>query len=74
MVVVYLYGKDVLGQVTIQYVLSSFAETNKAVRLISEKFNLEFRLSVDKSKYKIYDCTDYSLDVKIIAESTKVLK
>lgn len=74
MVVVYLYGKGVFGQVAIQYVLKSFSEVNRAVHLISERIDLEFRLSIDKFGYKVFDCTDYTQDVRIIAESTELLK
>lgn len=74
MVVVYLYGEGVFGKVSIQCITKSFAEVNRVVQLISEKFDLEFRLSVDKFSYKVYECTDYTQDVVIIAESTKVLK
>lgn len=74
MVVVYLYGEGVFGKVSIQYVLKSFSELDRAVRLISERVDLKFRLSVDKFRYKVFECTDYSQDVRIIAESTKLLK
>lgn len=74
MVVVYLYGEGVFGKVSIQCITKSFAEVNRAVQLISERLDLEFRLSIDRIGYKVYDCTDYTRDVVIIAESTKVLK
>lgn len=73
MVVVYLYGKNVFAQVSIKYVLKSFADLDKAVRLISERIGLSFELSIDQFGCKIYDCTDYTKDIKIIAETTKVL-
>lgn len=72
MVVVYLYGTDVFSQVSIEYVLESFSELDRAVHLISERVDLEFRLSVDTFGYKVYDCT--TRDVKIIAEYKKLLK
>lgn len=74
MVVVYLYGKGVFNQVSIQYVLESFSELNRAVHLISERFDLKFRLSIDDFGCKVFNCTDYTLDVKIIAESITLLK
>lgn len=74
MVVVYLYGKSVFSGVSIQYVLTSFTDLDKAVRLISEKIGLEFEKSIDSIGYKVYDCLDYSRDVKIIAESKELLK
>lgn len=73
MVVVYLYGKDIFAQVSIQYVLKSFADLDKAIRLLSEKSGLSFEKSRDQFGYKVYDCTDTTKDVKIIAESIQTL-
>lgn len=73
MVVVYLYGKDVFAQVSIQYVLKSFSDLDKAISLISERTGLSFELSTNQFGYKVYDCTDTTKNVRIIAESTKVL-
>lgn len=73
MVVVYLYGRNVFKQVSIQYVLNSFSDLDKAIRLISEKTNISFEKSIDIIGYKVYDCTDESKDVKIIATLTQKL-
>lgn len=73
MVVVYLYGKNVFSQVSIRYVLKSFADLNKAVRLISEEIGLSFKKSIDTVEFTVYHCTDRTKDVSIIAESIKVL-
>lgn len=73
MVVVYLYGKNVFRRVTIKYVLQSFTQLDEAIRLISEETGLSFRLVIDDFGYKAYDCIDYTLDVKIIAETIKTL-
>lgn len=73
MVVVYLYGEYVFARVSIKYILKSFEDLDKAVRLISERIGLSFELSVDQFGCKIYNCTDYTKDIKIIAELTKVL-
>lgn len=73
MVVVYLYGEGVFGKVSIQYVLKSFADLNKAVRLISEEIGLSFRKSIDTIGFTVYHCTDRTKNVSIVAESTKVL-
>lgn len=74
MIVVYLYGKDVFAQVSVQYVIKQFSQLDEAIRLISERINLSFELSVDMIGYKVYDCTDYKRKVKIIAEETTLLK
>ena len=73
MIVVYLYGRNVFAQVSIQYILSSFSDLDEAVRLISEKTGLSFEKSIDTVGYKVYNCTNELKDVNIIAESTKVL-
>ena len=73
MIVVFLWGKNVFKQVSIQYVLESFVDLDEAVRLISEKTNLSFEKSIDIVGYKVYDCTDESKDVKIIATLTQKL-
>lgn len=74
MIVVYLYGKNVFAQVSIQYILSSFSDLDEAVRLISEKTGLSFERTIDQIGYKVYECTNELKDVKIIAESTKILE
>lgn len=73
MVVVYLYGRNVFAQVSIQYVLNSFADLDEAVRLISERIGLSFKKSIDTVGYKVYNCTDELKDVKIIATLTQKL-
>lgn len=73
MVVVYLYGLSVFAQVSIKYVLKSFAQLDEAIRLISEELNLSFELSINSFGYKVFNCTNDKVDIKIIAESTKVL-
>lgn len=73
MVVVYLWGKNVFKQVSIQYILKSFSDLDEAIRLISEKTGLSFEKSIDIIGYKVYDCTDYTKDVKIIATLTQTL-
>ena len=73
MIVVFLWGKNVFKQVSIQYVLESFSQLDEAVRLISEKTNLSFEKSIDIIGYKVYECTDYEKDVKIIATLTQKL-
>lgn len=73
MIVVYLYGEHVFSQVSIQYVLRQFSQLDEAVRLISERTNLSFEKSIDGIGYKVYDCTDHTRKVKIIAETTRTL-
>lgn len=73
MIVVFLWGKNVFKQVSIQYVLESFSQLDEAVRLISEKTGLSFEKTIDIVGYKVYDCTDESKDVKIIATLTQKL-
>lgn len=73
MIVVYLYGKDVFAQVSIQYVLKSFLQLDEAIRLISERIGLSFEKSMDLIGYREYNCIDYTKDVRIIAESIQTL-
>lgn len=73
MIVVYLYGKNVFAGVSIQYVLNSFTDLDEAVRLISERIGLSFEKSKDLIGYREYNCTDYTKDVRIIAESIQTL-
>lgn len=73
-VVVFLWGKDVFLGVSIEYVLESFAKLDEAIRLISEKTNLSFKLAVDHPECKTYRCTDNEKRVRIIAEVAEVLK
>ena len=73
MIVVYLYGKNVFAGVSIQYVLNSFTDLDEAVRLISERIGLSFEKSIDLIGYREYNCTDYTKDVRIIAESIQTL-
>ena len=47
MIVVFLWGKNVFKQVSIQYVLESFSQLDEAVRLISEKTGLSFEKTID---------------------------
>lgn len=74
MIVVYLYGEHVFTKISIQYVLRQFSQLDEAVRLISERTNLSFEKSIDGIGYKVYNCTDHTRKVQIIAESTKILK
>lgn len=73
MIVVYLYGEHVFSQVSIQYVIRQFSQLDEAIRLISERTNLSFEKSIDGIGYKVYDCTDYTRKVKIIAETVRTL-
>lgn len=73
MIVVFLYGKNVFKQVSIQYILESFSQLDEAIRLISEKTGLSFEKSIDIIGYKVYDCVDNLKDVKIIATLTQKL-
>ena len=73
MIVVYLYGRNVFAQVSIQYILSSFSDLDEAIRLISERIGLSFEKSMDLIGYREYNCIDYTKDVRIIAESIQTL-
>lgn len=74
MIVVYLYGKDVFAQASIQYVIKQFSQLDEAIRLISERSGLSFEKSIDQFGYKVYDCTDATKKVRIIAEEVPLLK
>lgn len=73
MIVVFLWGKNVFKQVSIQYIIKSFSDLDEAVRLISKKTGLSFERTIDIVGYKVYDCIDESKDVKIIATLTQTL-
>lgn len=74
MVVVYLYGKDVFAQVSIQYVIKQFSQLDEAIRLLSKRTNLSFEKSIDRFGYKVYDCTDATKKIRIIAEEIPLIK
>lgn len=74
MIVVYLYGEHVFSQVSIQYVLKQFSQLDEAIRLLSKRTNLSFEKSIDRFGYKVYDCTDATKKIRIIAEEVPLLK